>query len=440
MTHVIEDIPLQLTPGAGELRIEEDGHTMRRSILPGGVRVLTEHIPHQHSVTVGLWVGAGSRDEGMDALGSTHFLEHLLFKGTRKRNAKQIAERIDYLGGGFNAATAKQFTCYHGHVFEEDLADSVELLADMVTGAKLTAEDMEMERGVILEELAMYGDDASEVAHEILPMQVFTDHSLARPVGGTKETVSALTHESLTRHYASVYRSNELVVTASGAINHDRLCEMVLDHLADAGWDVTEGALPVDRRRAEKITFAEPSERKEVRSVEQAAVVLGMPGIDLYDERRPALFALNAILGGGTSSRLFQQIREERGLAYSTYSFPATYPEGGMFGLYAGCAPANAAQVADLLSAALDDVAANGVTDDEVESAFRRVRADIIFDAERISSHMNRLGHAELIRGIVTSQEVQIRRSRAVTASDITELARVLGAGPRSRCIVGPER
>lgn len=433
------EILLPLDPAAGEMSYQEEGRLFSRSVLPGGVRVLTEHIPHQHSATVGMWVGAGSRDESDSAQGSTHFLEHLLFKGTSRRDAKQIAERIDYLGGGFNAATAKQYTCYYGHVFDEDLADGVELLTDMVTGARLDQSDMEMERGVILEELAMYNDDASEVAHEVIPMQVFEPHSLARPVGGTKESVSALTHESLLHHYAAVYQSRELVVSASGAVDHQDLCSLVMENLARAGWDLTEGVPAAPRRRSSTLRYTGGSMRSEFRNVEQAAVVVAMPGIALEDSRRPALFALNAILGGGTSSRLFQQIREERGLAYSTYSFPTVFPEGGMFGLYAGCAPSNAEEVAELLGAGLDDVAAHGVSDDEVESAFRRVRADVVFDAERMSSHMNRLGNAELIRGSILSQAETLARSRAVTAEDITALAQDLAGGPRSRCYVGPE-
>lgn len=422
-----------------EMRLVDNGLVTRRSILPGGIRVLTEEIPHQHSTSVGLWIGAGSRDEAPGSEGSTHFLEHLLFKGTKKRSAKDIAERIDYLGGGFNAATAKQYTCYYGHVFDEDLFDGLDLLTDMVTGARLGAEDMEMERGVILEELAMYNDDASEVAHEAIPAMVFQNHPLGRPVGGSKESVTALSHDRLTAHYGSKYRSNELVVTAAGAINHDQLCDDVLHLLEISGWDTSSPAVPSERRYASQIEYAQPTRQHLNRAVEQAAVVLGMPAMDLFDERRPVIFALNAILGGGTSSRLFQQIREERGLAYSTYSFPANFPEGGMFGLYAGCAPDNVSAVSELLGACLDDLAANGVTQDEVESAYRRVRADIIFDAERISSHMNRLGHAELIRGTLVSQDEQLRRSRAVTAEQITELARQLASGPRSLCTVGPQ-
>ncbi len=434
------EMPLDLDFSGVDLRLEEEGKLLRRSVLPGGVRVLTEKIPHQHSTSVGLWIGAGSRDEGPGAEGSTHFLEHLLFKGTAKRSAKEVAKRIDYLGGDFNAATAKQYTCYYGHVFEQDLPDALELLTDMVTGARLDEEDMEMERGVILEELAMYNDDASDVAHENITSMIFGDHPLGRPVGGTRESVTKLRNSSLLEHYSQMYRPSELVVTAAGAVDHDAFCEQVAENLTAGGWDLSGPAKHSGRRTAADIEYSEPGTRFLERPVEQSAVILAMPGVDLFDERRPALFAMNAILGGGTSSRLFQKIREERGLAYSTYSFPSSFPEGGMFGMYAGCTIENSEAVAQLLGECLDELARDGVSEEEMESAYRRIRADIVFGNERIGAHMNRLGNAELIRGALVSQAEALRKARAVTTADITDVARSLAAQPRSSVTVGPVR
>ena len=434
------EMPLDLDFSGVDLRLEEEGKLLRRSVLPGGVRVLTEKMPHQHSTSVGLWVGAGSRDEGPGAEGSTHFLEHLLFKGTAKRSAKQIAQRIDYLGGDFNAATAKQYTCYYGHVFEQDLPDALELLTDMVTGARLNEEDMEMERGVILEELAMYNDDASDVAHENITSMIFGDHPLGRPVGGTRESVTNLRNSSLLEHYSQMYRPSELVVTAAGAVDHEAFCEQVMENLVAGGWDLSGPAQHSGRRTAADIDYSEPETRFLERPVEQSAVILAMPGVDLFDERRPALFAMNAILGGGTSSRLFQKIREERGLAYSTYSFPSSFPEGGIFGMYAGCTIENSEAVAELLGECLDELARDGVSEEEMESAYRRIRADIVFGNEHIGAHMNRLGNAELIRGALVSQAESLRKARAVTAADITEIARSLAVQPRSLVTVGPVR
>lgn len=433
------DVSLDLEQPGAELLLHEDGLPIRRSILPGGIRLLTMTMPHAHSASLGLWVGAGSRDEGPATAGSTHFLEHLLFKGTRKRSARQIAERIDYLGGGFNAATAKQYTTYYGRAIAEEVPEALELLADMVMGATLREDDMELERGVILDELAMYQDDASHVAYEEIFPLVYGTHPMARPVGGTHESVTALANSALLDHYAKNYASQELVVTAVGAVDHDAIAQQVLEHAREYSWDTSEGALPGGRRRSADISYSEGGERIIHRDVEQAALVVAMPGIDTFDERRPTLLALDAILGGGTSSRLFQEIREERGLAYTTYSFASSSPEGGLFGLYAGCNPANVTQVVGLLEESFGRLAREGVSEDEVESAFRRLRAELIYDNERSSSQMNRLGHAELIRGRLLSQEEMLERARRVTASDVVELAREIASGPRSLCIVGPE-
>ena len=432
-------IDLSLDPARGAIESEDDGSLVRRSILPGGVRVLTEQMLGFRSATVGMWIGAGSRDETEGTYGSTHFLEHLLFKGTKNRSSIEIAERGDYLGGGFNAATSKQTTNYHGHVFDEDLPAAIELLGDMVTSATLTPEAMEMERGVILEELAMYNDDASDVASETIAELVFGDHPMARPVGGTKETVAALEHDHLVAHYRKNYNPSELVVCAAGNVDHDAVCAEVVSVLKGKGWHLSEGAAPAPRRRVADIDYPEGSERYVVRPVEQSAVILGMPGLSSDDEDRAVLAALSAILGGGQSSRLFQEVREKHGLAYTTYSYPAAYREGGYLGLYGACAPDNARKVADMMGRTLDDMAEHGVSEEEVETAFRQIRAQLVFSGERIASRMNRLASLEITRGEYRSYRTVIERARSVTREQINELAARLARGPRSLVIVGPE-
>lgn len=431
-------IELSLDPNAGELTLHDDGSLIRRSILPGGVRVISEKIPGMQTAAVGFWVGAGSADEVEGTLGSTHFLEHLLFKGTVKRDALKIAETIDYLGGNFNAGTGKQLTYYYGHVVDEDLPDAIELLTDMVTSSVLDANDMEMERGVILEELAMYNDDASEVAHETLASLVFGDHPLGRPIGGTRESVTSLDHSHLRAHYAANYTSNELVVSAAGKINHEELCAIVASKLRAAGWELDEGVAPAPRRFRDPIAYADPSTVAIARPVEQAAVILGMPSMPDTHPSRFALYALSTILGGGTSSRLFQEIREKRGLAYSTYSFPGLYHEGGLFGLYAGCSPDVADEVAGLMGECLEKVARGSVTDAELETAYRRTRADSAFGAESVGSRMNQLGQSEIIRGTLVSRQENMRRSRSVTADQVQQAAQLIATAPRSRVVVGP--
>lgn len=435
----VERIDLPLSAEAGTLILESDGSLVKRSVLPGGVRVLTEEVPSFHSVSVGMWIGAGSRDEVEGTFGSTHFLEHLLFKGTKNRSSQEIAACSDYLGGSFNAATSKQTTYYYGHVFEEDLPAAVELLADMVTSATLTPEAMDAERSVILEELAMYSDDASDVASEELPRLVFADdHPLSRPVGGTRESVQALQHANLVEHYRANYVPRELVVSAAGAVNHEELCSLVCEVLADKGWDLPSGVQARELRRVSDIRYGQGEYKRVERPVEQAAVLVGMPSLRFDDERRPVLNALSAILGGGQSSRLFQTVREERGLVYTTYSFPMSYHEGGLFALYGACGPEQADEVAELMGQCLDEIADKGVSEAEIESAYRRVRAGIVFGAERLNARMNRLASSELVRGYHLTRSQLLEQARAVTAEQVQDLAQVLASGARSTVCVGP--
>ena len=430
---------IDLSLDVPELAFKENGVAGRRSILPGGIRVLTEHVPGQRSVALGFWVGAGSRDEAPGHEGSTHFLEHLLFKGTSTRSALDISTLGDFLGGTLNAATARQYTCYYGRVFSSDLRQLVELLTDMVTDSKLDPQEMETERGVILEELAASEDDVSEVAENAILPLVFGDHPLARPVGATMDLVSALHHSSMIDHYHEVYRPQELVVSAAGDVDHDELCAMLLELLGKR-WDLGDGVKPAPRRRVADLQFTEGSERFIAHEGRQSAVVLGMPGLTLGSKDEYALFALDTILGGGTSSRLFQEVREKRGLAYSTYSWHLNWVEGGVFSMEAACAPESAERVARVMGECLDAIAQDGVSQREIETAFSQRRAQLTFAAEGNSFRRNRLGQAELLRGELIGLDESVSRSSEVTAQDVQALAQRLAAGPRSVVIAGPEQ
>ncbi|MCI5826595.1 MAG: insulinase family protein [Arcanobacterium sp.] len=427
------DFPL----AAGEQFFEEDGVLGRRSLLPGGIRLLTEHVPGQRSVALGFWVGAGSRDEAPGSEGSTHFLEHLLFKGTSTRSSLDISTLGDFLGGTLNAATARQYTCYYGRVFATDMPQLLELLVDMFTDSTLDPQQMETERGVILEELAASEDDVSEVAENAILPLVFGDHPLARPVGATMELVSALDHRHMIEHYHSVYRSNELVVTAAGDVDHDQLRQLLLELLGQR-WQLDTGAAPAARRRVANLEFTSGGERFIEHPGRQSAVVVGMPGLPLSSDDEFAFYTLDTILGGGTSSRLFQEVREKRGLAYSTYAWGVSWLEGGVVAMEAASAPENARAVAEMMGQCLDDIAAHGVSDHEVETAFNQRRAQLTFAFEDNGFRRNRLGQAELMRGELMSLEESVARSRAVTAADVQKLAQTLAAGPRSTVIAGP--
>ncbi|MCZ2403601.1 insulinase family protein [Paenarthrobacter sp. Z7-10] len=419
--------------------IGSGGATVRRSVLPGGVRVLTESMPGQRSATIGFWVGVGSRDEAEGQHGSTHFLEHLLFKGTRRRTALEIASAFDEVGGESNAATAKESTCYYARVLDTDLSMAIDVIADMITGAVLDPAELEQERDVILEEIAMDSDDPTDVAHEHFVAAVLGGHPLARPIGGTPDAIRAVARDSVWDHYRRYYRPDELVVTAAGGLDHDDVCRQVLSALHGAGWAMSGEASPVARRSAFPVSISGTAGLQVIkRQVEQANIILGCPSIVATDERRFVMSVLNAVLGGGMSSRLFQEIREKRGLVYSTYSFASGYADAGYFGMYAGCAPQKVAQVVSLLTAELEKLAADGISDDELSKAVGQLSGGIVLALEDTGSRMSRLGRAELVSGEFLDIDETLQRIRNVTADQVRELARDLAAAPRTVTVVGP--
>lgn len=422
--------------GDNDIAFEEDGVIGRRSVLPGGIRLLTEHVPGQRSVSLALWVGAGSGDEAAGREGSTHFLEHLLFKGTGSRSAEEISKLGDFLGGTLNAATARQYTTYYGRVFSGDMPQLLELLIDMFTSARLAAADMELERGVILEELAASDDDVSERAETAVLPLVIGDHPLARPIGGTFETVGGLAHSHLLDHYREYYQPNQLVVTAAGDVDHDELASMIVALTGSAGWDLT-GSPAAPQQRA-PITYTGGNTQFIEKPGRQSAVVVAMPGVPLGSHDEPAAIALEYILGGGQSSRLFTEIREERGLAYSAFAWSMAAKEGAVSAMEAHCAPDVTEEVAAIMGECLEDVAANGVTDEEVEIAYRQRRAQLVFAAESNSFRRDRLGQSQLVRGQLRSIGEMLTLSRAVTAKDVQDLAVKSASGPRSQVTVGP--
>lgn len=472
--------PFQLGPTGDpgtEVRLEQDGSVIRRSVLPGGIRVLTEAMPAQRSTTVGAWVAVGSRDETDGHHGSTHFLEHLLFKGTRRRSALDIAEAFDAVGGEANAATGKEHTCYYARVLDADLPMAIDVITDMVTSAVIDAGEFETERTVILEELAMAGDDPVDVAHEQFATAVLGPHPLGRPIGGTPETIRQVPREAVLDHYRRTYTPAELVVTAAGAVDHDDVVAQVLDAVRQGGWRLEPEAVPVPRRAPAHALGASrdqdgspvvasrdgdvpagpvdaakgalvlpavpalPSHGRSLtirRSTEQANVIVGGPGLTAGDERRWVLSVLTTALGGGMSSRLFQEIRERRGLAYATYSFTSSYVEAGLMGLYAGCAPARTVEVAELMISELRAMAAESMPAEELARTIGQLRGGLVLGLEDPGSRMNRLGRAEIVYGEYLTVDESLSRLEAVTAEDVRALAAELVSSPMSVVVVGP--
>lgn len=428
-------LPLEI----GETTITASGGTLvRRSVLPSGLRVLSERVPGSQSATVGYWVAVGSRDEEPVTYGSTHFLEHLLFKGTSRRTALDIAVAFDSVGGEHNALTAKEYTCYYAKVRDRDLPMAVTVLADMLTSSLLEPGEFESERGVILEELAMADDDPADVASERLFEAVFGDHPLGRPIGGTPESITAVGRDAVWAHYRANYRPQDLVISVAGAVDHDELLGWVTAALGEAGWDPAAAASPVSRRdpvvglldRGTPLALVE-------RPTEQANLMLGVPALTATDPRRPALVVLNSILGGGMSSRLFQEVREKRGLAYSVYSFAAGYADTGLLGMYAGCSPRNATAVAELMLAELRRLAGEEVAPDELARAQGQLGGASALALEDSDTRMTRLGRSELTYGEFADLDETLRRIAAVTVADVRALAAELASCPLSVSAVG---
>jgi predicted Zn-dependent peptidase len=434
-----------------ELSFTASGDALvRRSVLPCGVRILTERVPGARSVTLGYWVAVGSRDEipaeathdGAGAhpasLGSTHFLEHLLFKGTPTRTALDIAISFDSVGGEHNAMTAKEYTCYYAKVRDTDLDMAVDVMSDMLTSSLIDADEFETERQVILEELGMAEDDPADVAQERFFEAVLGEHPLGRPIGGNPETIRAASRDAVVAHYRANYRANDLVITAAGSLEHDALVARVISTLEAAGWDLADPATPVARRATAPATIARGSELVVVeRPMEQANIMIGVPGLVVTDERRVVQTVLNSILGGGMSSRLFQGIREKRGLAYSVFSFASSYSDAGAFGLYAGTSPKKAPEVADLLLAEFRKLAEFGITADELARAKGQLAGASALALEDTDSRMSRLGKAEISLGEFNDYDAALSLLQGVTVERVGALATELVAGQLSLVSVG---
>lgn len=407
-----------------------------RSVLPCGVRVLTEEIPGAPSVAVSASVAVGSRDETGGHFGSTHFLEHLLFKGTARRGQKDISVAFDSVGGSANAATAKEYTSYYARVQNSALPLALDVIIDMFTSAKIADSDFAVERTVILEELAMNEDDPEDVAHEALAEALMGEHELGRPIGGTNETINAVDRDSVFAHYKQHYIPENLVIAVAGGVSHEQVVALVEQELSRANW---LGAKSPNARRPQfdaKLTSAQKFRFVE-KDVAQANVLLGFQSIRGNDDSRYALGLMNTILGGGMSSRLYQEIREERGLAYSTYSYQQGYADAGYFGIYAGTNPENAELVTKLMWEIFEGVAENGVTQAEYDLALGNITGGLALRYESTIARMNRLLAAEIGTGEYLSVSEVMERFRAVSLSDIQSIAQKIIASPSSLIAVG---
>ncbi|HEX6196753.1 MAG TPA: pitrilysin family protein [Jiangellaceae bacterium] len=416
---------------------EDGGGTIRRSVLPGGLRVITESIPAVRSVAFGIWVGVGSRDEKPSQAGASHYLEHLLFKGTKRRSAMDISAAIESVGGDINAFTSKEFTCYYARVLDRDLPVAVDVVSDMVTSSLIRSADIEAERDVVLEEISMRDDDPSDAVHDLVAERLWGDVPLGRPILGTAERIRAMSRDTIARYYKRLYRPEKMVVAVAGSLDHDEVVRLVGEAFTRAG--MLDGSGEPDPPR---VGGRGPAARGGVslldRPTEQANLVLAMPGLARTDERRYALGALNAVLGGGMSSRLFQEVREKRGLAYSVYSYASQFADAGLLGVYVGCQPQKVDQVLSLCRETVGKVASKGITDDELARAKGQARGSLVLGLEDTGSRMSRLGKAELVYTELTSIDDLLSRIDAVTPDDVRDLAASVLAAAPALAVVGP--
>jgi predicted Zn-dependent peptidase len=416
----------------------EPGRGVNRTVLPGGLRVVTEFLPAVRSVALGIWVGVGSRDEDHAHAGATHYLEHLLFKGTKRRTALEISAEMDAAGGEMNAFTAKEYTCYYARVLDADLPLAVDILSDMVTSSLITPKDVDAERNVVLEEIAMNEDDPSDTVHEAFTSKLFGDTPLGRPILGTTDSINAITRDQIVEHYQARYTSEHLVVAAAGNLDHDTVVELVRQAFGPVLDRAAEPALP--RLTGDHLDGQAVGVGTTLisRGIEQANLVLGCEALARIDERRFALGVLNAAFGGGMSSRLFQEVREKRGLAYSVYSFSGQHADTGMWGIYVGCLPSKADEVLAICRDEIARVVEGGLTDAELARGKGQVRGSIVLSLEDPSSRMSRLGKSELVYPRLEPVDEVLSAIDAVGHDDIRAIAAEILTRPKALAVVGP--
>jgi predicted Zn-dependent peptidase len=425
-----------LLPLATSIEFTAEAALVAKTVLPSGVRILTEEIPGAPSVSVSASVAVGSRDEDTVHFGSTHFLEHLLFKGTSRRTARDISVAFDSVGGSSNAATSKEYTSYYARVQNSALPLALDLLIDMFTSALVTKDDFDLERTVILEELAMSEDDPEDLAHENLAEALLPNHALGRPIGGNQKTILAADRESVYQYYKKHYRPENLIIAVAGGVSHQEVVRLVQKELDLVGWNGS--GTPTSRRIQEPVPLSGAEKLRVIKKdVAQANLVLGYQSLHANHQDRYALGVMNTILGGGMSSRLYQVIREERGLAYSTYSYQQGYSDAGYFGLYAGTAEENLKQVHALMREEVERISSERVSQAELELALGNITGSLALRYESTMARMNRLLGAEIGNGEYLSVSEVMDRFREVSLDQVLAVAQKVFAAESSLVAVG---
>ena len=398
--------------------------------LKNGLRIIGERIPHFRSVSVGFWVGSGSQYETPDEAGLSHFLEHMVFKGTEKRTTRQIAEEMDKVGGQLNAFTSKECTCFYAKVVDEHLPLAMDVLSDLVTAPIFDPAELEKEKGVVIEEINMSADDPEDSVHELLMLANYGDQPVARPILGTEEKIAAYSSEDLRAYWKKMYRPQNTVLALAG--NYDwnavvALAEKLLDKWSPDAFEsraCTTNPVPVTLLTKEK-------------DIEQIHICLGFPALPIGDERSYELSLFNSVFGGAMSSRLFQKIREERGAAYTVYSYPNAYTDSGMLSVYAGTNPDAAEEVYGLLLGEAKKLASEGMTRDDFMMAREQLKAGYILGLESTSARMQSLGRRLLLLGNTRTETEVIDRVNAIDFDSTNALMHEILSAPHSAALVG---
>jgi predicted Zn-dependent peptidase len=411
--------------------------SVKRSVHSSGLRIVTEEVPSVRSAAVGIWVNVGSRDEAPATAGASHFLEHLLFKGTTSRTALEISSSIESVGGEMNAFTSKEYTCFYARVIDTDLPMAIDVVSDLITSSIVTALDVDAERKVVLEEIAMRDDDPSDLVHDLFSDTYYGDTPIGRPILGTINSIKGMSRNTVFNYYKKKYLPQDLVVAVAGNIKHKRVVAMVEEALSRDNF-LDELGAPVLRPNTPVKNSKQRSVGLLYKKSEQAHMFYGMEGVARADERRFAMGVLSAALGGGMSSRLFQEIREKRGLAYSVYAYAQQFAGSGVLGFYAGCNPTKAIEVVEIIRSVLSDVADNGMTHEEIERAKGAVRGSLVLSQEDSGSRMSRIGKNEIVYGQVMDFDDILKAISRVSATDIREIAGEFLVKTPTLALVGP--
>ncbi|CAB4337934.1 unannotated protein [freshwater metagenome] len=412
---------------------------VRRTVLSSGLRIVTEEVPSVRSAAIGIWVNVGSRDETPAVAGASHFLEHLLFKGTTTRTALEISSSIESVGGEMNAFTTKEYTCFYARVIDTDLPMAVDVVSDLITSSLVTANDVDSERKVVLEEISMRDDDPSDLVQELFSDTYYGDTPIGRSILGTTESINGMSRSAVFNYYKKRYIPQDLVIAVAGNIKHKKVVEMVERALSRDGFLNVHGSpqvrpdTPIRIKNQQSVGLIN-------RKTEQANMFYGVAGVARNDDRRFTMGILSAALGGGMSSRLFQEIREKRGLAYSVFSYSQQFAGTGILGFYAASHPTKAFEVIDVIREVLADVAANGMTEEEIERAKGAVRGSLVLSQEDSGSRMSRIGKSEIVYGEIMGFDEILKEISGVTSDAIRKVAGEFLVQRPTLAVVGPFR